>query len=245
MNHAVFIIHPVLQDLSSGSSKELQFWGMPAVKDLIESIGIPHVEVGNVKINNQSVLFEEGVKNGDEVMINPVNWRSRGGSAHSLQPESPEVDRFILDVHLGKLARTMRLFGLDTLFKPDFQDQEIIDRGGKDRRFILTRDKDLLKQSKIDFGHWMRNTNPQKQMDEILLFFDIYEQIKPFSRCLNCNGNLKPVEKAKIIDALPPRVQKYYDDFQQCESCKNIYWKGSHYERMVRYLWKEYGIECV
>lgn len=243
MNTATFTIHPALKEFLAEESVSRSFWGEPAVKDLIESLGIPHVEIGSIEVNHSIVPLQNHIKDNDEILIWPVIWRPQFSDKQDLRPKMPGNIRFILDVHLGKLARMMRLFGFDTIYETSLDDPEIINLGIQQKRFILTRDKKLLMRSDISYGHWIRNTDPIDQMDEILLNFDLYDQINPFSRCLNCNGHLQSVEKKKIEDKLPPRVRKYYQYFQQCTSCHKIFWRGSHYERMSKRLSKNYGLE--
>jgi uncharacterized protein with PIN domain len=66
--------------------------------------------------------------------------------------------------------------------------------------------------------------------------FDLFSIVKPFNRCLECNGLIKPVEKDEILDQLEPKTIQYFDEFYQCLDCKRIYWKGSHYEHMSKFL---------
>jgi uncharacterized protein with PIN domain len=194
-------------------------------------------------LNGEVASFEQQIINGDHVDVYPANWGFHTSVEYPLQPEQPDIPRFVLDVHLGKLARTMRILGLDTIYDSSFGDVQITEIGCLEQRFILTRDIGLLKQSKIKYGHWMRNTDPINQTDEILLTFDVYSHINPFTRCLSCNGMLRPVAKEKVKDQLPPRVNKYYEKYQQCDRCLKIYWKGSHYEHMSDWLRKYYGIK--
>jgi len=89
-----------------------------------------------------------------------------------------------------------------------------------------------LYAKQISHGYWVRSVDVETQIDEILQRFDLYDLIKPFSRCLVCNGVLTSVSKADILDYLEPKTRLYYEDFYQCADCRRIYWEGSHMENM-------------
>ena len=68
---------------------------------------------------------------------------------------------------------------------------------------------------------------------EVLQRFDLTKRIIPFHRCVRCNHPLEPVSKEAVLDRLEPLTKQYFDEFQICPACGQIYWKGSHYERMT------------
>ena len=74
------------------------------------------------------------------------------------------------------------------------------------------------------------------QRDRFLDRFDLYYSIRPFYRCMICNGIIKGVPEEEVIEELQPLTRKYYHEFFRCTSCKTVYWKGSHYQRMIRYI---------
>lgn len=148
----------------------------------------------------------------------------------------PDELRFIADVHLGRLARYLRMCGFDTLFEQYYDDREIIDLSVKEGRIILTRDKDLLKSKKVRNGHLVHSDVPVEQIREILSACNAAEMIKPFTRCMECNGVMEPVGKKEIIDRLMPMTRDYYDEFKRCSTCGRIYWEGSHFIRMKSFI---------
>ncbi|MCE5262795.1 MAG: Mut7-C RNAse domain-containing protein [Deltaproteobacteria bacterium] len=143
--------------------------------------------------------------------------------------------RFICDVHLGILARRLRLLGFDTVYRNDLEDDEIIRIATEDQRIILTRDGEIL-------GHRaVRSYRPDsifsdEQVREVLAVFVLREKIRPFSRCITCNGELIPVEKDAIITLVPPRSGRFMKLFWQCQGCRKVYWQGSHYETLKRWI---------
>jgi uncharacterized protein with PIN domain len=143
---------------------------------------------------------------------------------------------FILDVHLGKLARILRLLGFDTLYRTDYNDSEIIRIALHEHRIILTRDRRMLHDRRITHARWLHSTRAEEQAREVITRFQLEQSIRRFVRCPACNGVIEPVEKRDIQDQLEPLTRKYYDDFFACRNCRKIYWQGSHYSRIVEKL---------
>jgi len=203
------------------------------VKDIIESYGIPHTEPDLILVNGKSVDFNYLPDNGDRISVYPKFESLDITKLTRLRPEPLRVTKFILDVHLGKLAKYLRMLGFDTLYKNDFEDQKIIDISLSDNRIILTRDLGILKNKTVTHGHFVRSQQPKKQLEEIIQRFDLSEIINPLSRCIECNGNIRVVDKKDIQHLLKPKTVKYYNEFFKCNSCRRIYWEGSHYNKMM------------
>jgi uncharacterized protein with PIN domain len=153
-----------------------------------------------------------------------------------LRPPIAEPARFVLDVNLGKLARWLRLTGFDALYRNDYEDAEVVAIAVRDERVVLTRDRRLLKHRAVVHGYWVRAVQPDAQIVEVLQHFELAPRIRPFHRCLRCNGRIRPVAKAAIIDRLPPLTRVHYDDFYQCLDCRKLYWQGPHYARLLNAL---------
>jgi uncharacterized protein with PIN domain len=151
--------------------------------------------------------------------------------------EKPLSDiKFILDVHLGKLAKSLRLFGFDAFCDTNYNDSEIIRFSLFDNRTILTRDKELLIRKDVINGYRILSQKPDEQLKEVLSKFDLKSRINPFTRCTECNGILETVPKEEIIHRLFPKTREFYHNFKKCTVCDRIYWDGSHYERMRLYI---------
>jgi uncharacterized protein len=207
-----------------------------SIKDIIESLGVPHTEIDLILVNNKSVDFSYQVCEGDYISVYPVFESIDISEMIHLRPEPLRKMLFILDVHLGKLARYLRLLGFDVVYANNFSDETLANRSQTENRIVLTRDVGLLKNKKISRGYWIRQTNPDKQVAEVLQRFDLTQQIKPFSRCLECNGLLEDVKKNDIVKNLPPLTRNYYSKFMQCNQCKRIYWEGTHYQRLKKWV---------
>jgi hypothetical protein len=208
------------------------FEGRLAVKDLIEALGVPHTEVELIVANGESVDMRYQVQDGDWIGVYPP-FRSIDISAiERVRPPWPREPRFILDAHLGRLAAYLRLLGFDTLYRNDSADGELARHSSEEGRILLTRDPGLLKRSIVTHGYWIRATAPAEQLVEVVRRFDLHDRVAPFRRCLRCNSLLEPIAKKQVIERLPPRTRTVFEEFWICRSCDQVYWKGSHYERM-------------
>lgn len=216
----------------------VSFTGNPSVKDSIESIGVPHTEIDLILVNGRAVYFTYHLQDNDYISVYPVFESLDISSLVRLRAKPLRKTRFILDVHLGKLARKLRLLGFDTLYKNDFTDEEIINLSMKDKRIILTRDRGILKNGLVCHGYWIRSFQPDKQLIEVLKRFHLISQIQAFHRCMICNGTVRRVDKEKIKNRLLPKTAMIYHEFYRCTGCERIYWKGSHYRKMEAYIQK-------
>ena len=240
MNRAYFRFYAALNDFLLPERRQVRFIysfkECGSIKDTVEALGVPHPEIDLILVNGQSVDFSYLVQDGDWISVYP---RFKSIDITPLKPLVPKAwpeIRFVLDVHLGKLATYLRLLGFDTLYRNDYQDRELAQISSEESRILLTRDRALLKRSIVTHGYCIRELDTEKQLVEVLRRFDLFGQIQPFQRCLRCNGLLEPVAKEAIRDRLLPKTRLYYHDFRSCQDCAQIYWKGSHYEGIQQFL---------
>lgn len=208
--------------------------GRPSIKDAIESLGVPHTEVDLILINGDSVGFEHPLDPGDRVSVYPVFEAFDIIGLNRLRPEPLRNTAFILDVHVGKLASYLRLLGFDAFYRNDYADEEIIRISIAEHRIILTRDLGILKNRRVTRGYWLRSQKPGEQLREVVRRLDLHRLIAPFTRCPVCNGVLEAAAKARVLPKLPPKTRELYDEFSLCRECGKVYWKGAHYEKLVR-----------
>ncbi len=206
------------------SSFSLEFEPHQSLKHLIESTGVPHTEFGLVQVNGLPADASNRLHEGDQVTVYPANSPLDGEPC------------FILDNHLGQLATYLRMLGIDCLYRNDYQDDELARVSVEDSRVLLTRDRRLLMRKAIRRGYCIHQTDPRLQVAEVLRRFNLTDRVKPFQRCLRCNSPLQVVSKQDVIERLEPLTKKYYDEFRICPSCKQVYWKGSHYEHMLQLI---------
>ncbi len=207
-----------------------------SLKHLIESAGIPHTEIEIILLNGKSVDFNCIVKPGDRISVYPVFESLDITPLLRLRPEPLRKTRFVLDVHLGKLALILRLLGFDAGFPGNIPDEELAEISAGEGRILLTRDTMLLKRSIVTHGCYLHSQDPEEQAHEILERLDLRESIKPFTRCLDCGAFLETVDKKEIINRLEPLTKEYYNEFKRCSQCHKIYWKGSHFESIMGLL---------
>jgi uncharacterized protein with PIN domain/sulfur carrier protein ThiS len=213
--------------------------GPASVKDVIESLGIPHPEVDVIVVNGQAAEFTYRMQDGDDVAVYPAFHSVDVTGLHRVGTDPPQPVRFVLDVHLRKLAALLRLAGFDALLLTG--DAEIAEVSAAEGRVALTRDVGLLKRSIIQHGYWVRQTNPELQFVEVLQRFDLVDRMDPFVRCMECNTLLVPVDVDTVAERLPPGTRECFSRFHRCPGCDRVYSQGSHYDRLVQLLERARG----
>jgi uncharacterized protein len=203
-----------------------------SVKDLIESFGVPHTEVEVILVNGESVDFSYIVQAGDRISVYPMFESLDVTPLIRLREKPLRNPRFVVDANLGQLARYLRLVGFDAIYQNNFTDTEVAQLSSQERRIVLTRDRALLRHKIITHGYFVRAVKPREQVREVLARLDLYRAVRPFTRCLRCNGELEAVDKETVLEQLEPKTKQYYHHFRRCKSCGQAYWRGSHFDRM-------------
>jgi uncharacterized protein with PIN domain len=216
---------------------EKRFFVPGSVKDMIESLGVPHSEVDLVLVNGESSDFTRLIQNGDHVSVYPVFESIDITSVLRLRPQPLREPKFVLDVHLGRLAGYLRMLGFDTAYANQASDADLVKISVEQRRTLLTRDRGVLKHSAVTRGYWMRETDSRRQVTEVLKRFDLAECLRPFTRCIVCNESLREIYKTDVVGRAPERVLEWSNEFKECPGCRRVFWEGSHYRRMR--LWIE------
>jgi len=207
-----------------------------SIKDIIEALGVPHTEVGKIMSADGECDFHQIPDSGEIVDIYPFLRDIPVTFPTVLRPVPLPGLLFLVDKTVGKLARNLRMVGLDTEASDALALQEIAEEGCRTKRIVLTRNRDLLRIGSIVFGQLLRSTDHRRQLSEVIERYALESRLKPFSRCLRCNGVLEKVEKERIIDRLEPLTKKHYHAFKICPCCSQIYWRGSHHERMQAFV---------
>lgn len=212
------------------------FKGRQTVKHLIESLGIPHTQVDLILANGTSVDFAYIPSDGDAISVYPVFETFDISPLIRLRPSPLRESKFVLDGHLGRLAAYLRMLGFDSQYRNDFLDEELTLISINENRILLTRDRGLLKRSQVTHGYLLTTRDPRQQLLAVIRRFDLISSFKQFSRCIACNGLLESKTKAAVINRLEPRTKQYFEKFKQCTDCGKVYWKGSHYDRMLDFI---------
>ncbi|MFH2123501.1 MAG: Mut7-C RNAse domain-containing protein [Pseudomonadota bacterium] len=207
-----------------------------SVKDIVESFGVPHTEVGRLTVDGLDVSFSHPGSKDDSLDVYPLCPPVDVLSPTLLRPVPLASIRFAVDVNVGKLAGLLRMAGFDTFYRNYIADPDLVAVAVQEGRIVLSRDRNLLKRKELVFGYLVRESGPEKQLAEVVHLFGLKGQLQPLSRCMRCNGILHAVAKEQILDQLEPLTKKYYHTFRQCSECKQIYWPGSHLGRMLKML---------
>jgi len=210
--------------------------GSPSINDLISSLGVPIAEVDLVLVNGESVNLRHVIKENDRISVYPVYESFDISSVTRVRNHPHRKSRIVLDSHLGKLAYYLRMLGFDTLYRPDFHDDELVSISNNDQRILLSRDRKLIEESPITRAYRIHATDPKLQAVEVLRRFDLFHATRPLQRCLRCNDFLHPIAKVAVLHRLPPMIRERHEEFQTCLMCNRVYWKGLHYQRMQAFV---------
>ena len=189
-----------------------------------------------ILVNGASVDFGYRIQDGDRVSVFPRFRSIPISPLAQLQLPALKEARFVADGHLGRLAAYLRMLGFDTLYQSNFRDEEVARLSEGENRILLTRDRGLLKRNEVQRGYYLRATEPARQLVEVLCEFDLTWAIVPFRRCIHCNAVLYATKKESVQHRLLPETAKYFAEFYVCPACNRVYWKGSHYRRMKRFI---------
>jgi uncharacterized protein with PIN domain len=241
MTTVSFIFHDYLRqllkkELPAASTFLHHFDRRASIKDVIESLGIPHPVIGSLIVNGQEVGFDYILLDNDAVEVTPLTPPVNPFIPTILRPEALGKITFIVDVNAGRLALFLRMLGFDTMYGNDIRNGRLAEIAQTQNRILLTRDTTLLKRKIIMHGYLLREQNPNRQLVEVVRLYDLSSRIKPLSRCIPCNGLLVPISKEVIMDRLKPLTKKYYHTFHICEECRKIYWPGSHQEKINDFI---------
>ena len=215
------------------------------VKHAIEACGVPHTAVELILVNGATVGFDYLLCADDRISVYPQFEAFDIAPLLKVRDRPIRNPRFVADVHLGGLARYLRMLGFDTLYDKTYRDAKIAAISARDRRIVLTRDRDLLMHRVITHGRFVRATRLRDQLIEVVDAIDLVGQFAPFTRCMECNTALTPVTKDQVQHRLPAETLDIFTRFSQCSSCDRVYWKGSHQRRMQKFMAETLGYDGV
>jgi uncharacterized protein len=197
--------------------------GTSTLGHVVESLGVPLTEVGQLLVNGEPAAPGYRPRDGDLVRVEAVR-----------RPQQLAAARFVLDVHLGTVARRLRLAGVDAAYANDVDDDALIEQANAARRVLLTQDRGLLRRRALWMGAYVRGARPDEQLRDVLDRFR--PPLAPWTRCPTCNGPLAPVAKAAIAPVLPPGTRRTYQAFSRCRDCGQVYWHGAHSKRLEQVI---------
>ena len=230
----------LLKKSHEGKMVEYALERRASLKDIIESQGIPHTEVAQILLKNIELGFGFIPGGGEAIDILPFSEEISVFTSTLLRPQPICSLKFMVDINVQKLARNLRLIGFDTTLVPVMRLVEIGNVATNQQRILITRNRELLKCNTVIHGHLLRSENHVIQLQETVKLYKLKLHIKPFSRCMACNGDLISVAKQDITHRLEPLTQKYFNTFKCCNDCEKIYWQGSHHKQMLQLIAEVY-----
>jgi len=221
-------------DSVSDNIQVARFKGKPSLKDTIESLGVPQVEIGKTEKDEEIIALDSQLHGGEWISVFPKKYVYQDEELKSAnEMYLPTPPGFILDGHLGKLAVKMRMAGIDTDYETQRSDDRIVAEAVQQNRVVLTRDIGLLKHKKLLYGRWIRNDQPLDQWIEVMLHFRLWLFVNSGIRCTHCNTILADVAFEEVADKLPKLVRERKPEIKQCPACKHLYWRGTHYRNFM------------
>jgi uncharacterized protein len=208
----------------------------PSIKNVIETLGVPHTEVDLILAGGESVNGSHRVRAGERIAVYPVFSSFEISAETKVRPAPLPDSRFVVDNHLGKLAHLLRMTGFDALYDPHADDQELAYISAGQQRILLTHDRTLLHRKNVVYAYHVWSQKPEEQLIEVLRRYQLYGQVRLFERCIICNSLLVPAEKESIRLLVPPRIYEACATFKVCQTCERVYWQGSHYENMRDFM---------
>jgi uncharacterized protein with PIN domain len=214
-------IHPALRFLLPRRARESGEVDLPhdpsaTVGHLVQSVGVPLTEVGDLIVADSSVSRRSRLREQDRLGV--------GVRARPQPLEGPA--RFLLDVHLGALARRLRLLGVDTAYENHAPDDHLVEQAEREDRVLLSRDRGLLMRRALRRAAFVGGQDPDDQLADVIERFQ--PPLQPWSRCLACGGSLAPVSKAQVANQLEPGTIRTQQQFSRCRVCGHVYWHGAH-----------------
>ncbi|MDN3295600.1 Mut7-C RNAse domain-containing protein [Streptomyces ficellus] len=196
--------------------------GASTLGHVVESLGVPLTEAGRLLVNGHPVAASHIPAAGEHVQVLGVERP---------QPVPGAPLRFLLDVHLGTLARRLRLLGVDAAYESeDIGDAALAARSAAERRVMLSRDRGLLRRRELWAGAYVYSDRPGEQLRDVLERFA--PPLAPWTRCTACNGELADADKESVRGELEQGTRRTYDVFARCTACGRVYWRGAHHARL-------------
>lgn len=207
-----------------------------SIEVLIGNIGIPPQVIDLILVNGTSVNLTYNLKENDRIALYPVFETFDISSVAKVRNDPLRQTKFVLDVHLGKLAHHLRMFGFDTLYQNNYTYDVLCRISLNENRILLSKDKSLIENETLFHTYLIKNVDPRLQLIEVFERLDLYTSVAPFTRCIECNSLLQPVQKEYILELIPVSIRDWCNEYQQCNFCNRIYWKGSHFKHMSMFV---------
>lgn len=203
-----------------------------SLRDIIESISVPHTEIDLILIDGVSAGFDSRLQGGERVSVYPVFESWDISPLVHIRSKPLREAAFAADASLNVLARKLRLLGFDTFYNPRYTGKKVAERAVREKRIILTPYEHLLKIHTVTHACLIRSRSPKQQLQEVITRLQLGNNVMPFTRCSWCNELLQPVQKKLLQHRPPGSILKQVNRFKECSGCRRIYWRGAAIRRL-------------
>ncbi len=143
--------------------------------------------------------------------------------------------KFVADCMLGRLAKWLKILGFDVLFFSKAEDKDLVELSRNEGRVLLTRDSGLIeKTARRKNRLFIKSDDWEDQVVQVLDEYNLWDEVRPNSRCIACNRALKPLAKARARNLVTPYVLEHASSFALCSGCGRVFWQGTHFGDMER-----------
>lgn len=144
--------------------------------------------------------------------------------------------KFVADTMLEKLARWLRILGYDVVYDSSKSLKELVAISNNEERMFLTRRKSFPENIIPVTLYSICSENFDEQMKRVISQFGLDTTAKLFTRCVECNVEVRPVNKGTVKDRVPEKSWAGFNEFYECPKCKKVFWKGAHITNTVKKL---------
>jgi len=144
--------------------------------------------------------------------------------------------KFAADVMLGSLAKWLRILGFDTFYSNNIGDNQLLEVAWREKRILLSKDHQLINGVKPSDALLIESKKMPQQLRQVISAFHLGNAVALFSRCVDCNVKVVPIDKAMIENKVPAFVWQNYHEFWICPQCGQIFWPGTHKDHAERWL---------
>jgi len=141
---------------------------------------------------------------------------------------------FLVDGMLGSLNRWLRICGYETEFSGDASDEELLVLGREKGLILLTKDRTLFREARrrgVDAFTPGGSSDEERLASVAKEYGLILDPV--MARCTVCSGTMEEASKDEIAGEVPPNSLEAYEEFWRCGNCGKVYWRGSHWTRIV------------